>query len=280
MIYKIVVDKQPFNNPSSDKREYELDIEELRRKGNIADTLVITKDEDYVIRRLELTEYHVLVVLPEPIIEPIDNINLALFQGDNYIYLTDKTGNKFYAEYIFKNEFNDIYVTEVEMNASILITANQITSQVTSVKTVVDNNYLELSNKISELPTEARVSTIEERVGVAQTSADLAISVSQDIKQNGVSQVVTETGFTFNRNGLTIEKTNAETKSLLNEKGLAIKDATGSDDENLLFAGYDDDTGETIVKSKNMIVEKYLTIGTHSRVENHGTGTGVFWIGG
>ena len=42
--------------------------------------------------------------------------------------------------------------------------------------------------------------------------------------------------------------------------GLEIKDATGSSEESLLFAGYDKNIGETIVKSKNMTVEKYLTI--------------------
>lgn len=98
--------------------------------------------------------------------------------------------------------------------------------------------------------------------------------------EDGVKKVKTETGYTFDGNGLTIEKTNAKTKSTLNEIGLNIKDATGSDEESLLFAGYDNETGETVVKSKNMTVEKYLTIGSYSRVEDYEEGTGVFWIGG
>ena len=51
-------------------------------------------------------------------------------------------------------------------------------------------------------------------------------------------------------------------------------------EESLLYAGYDEEIGETIVKSKNMVVGKYLTVGTYSRTEDYEEGTGVFWIGG
>lgn len=126
MKYKIIVDKQSRANPSTEKKEYEIDIEELRYKGNVHDSLIITKDEDYVIRRLSLSGYHVLSVLPEPIKEPLQNINIELFEGDNYIYLVDMTGNKLYAEYLIKNEFNDVYITKSEAYSAITETANEI----------------------------------------------------------------------------------------------------------------------------------------------------------
>ena len=126
MIYKIVVDKQSRTNPSSEKREYTIDIEELRVKGDIYDSLVITKDEDYVMRRLSLSELQVLSVLEEPIKQPLPDLNIELFEGDNYIYLLDMTGNKFYAEYIVKNDFTELYVTTNEMNSAINQSASQI----------------------------------------------------------------------------------------------------------------------------------------------------------
>lgn len=131
MKYKIVVDKQGRLNPSEEKREYEIDIEELHVRGNIYDSLIITKDEDYVIRRLQKNEYNALNVLDEPVIESLDDINIELFEGDNYIYLKDMTGNKIYAEYLLKNEFTDRYVTKNEMNAEINAKANQIELNVT-----------------------------------------------------------------------------------------------------------------------------------------------------
>lgn len=126
MQYKIIVDKQPRSNPSSEIKEYVIDIEELRVKGDIYDSLVITKGEDYVMRRLELTKYHKLNVLDTPIKEPLIDLNIELFEGDNYIYLMDMVGNKFYAEYIVKNDFTDMYVTRNEMNSSINQKASQI----------------------------------------------------------------------------------------------------------------------------------------------------------
>lgn len=126
MKYRIIVDKQPRTNATSELKLYDIDIEELRFKGDICDTLVITKDEDYVIRRLSLNEYNVLSVLPEPVKEPLQDINIKLFEGDNYIYLMNMTGNKFYAEYLVKNDFTDMYVTINQMNSAINQTAKDI----------------------------------------------------------------------------------------------------------------------------------------------------------
>lgn len=126
MKYKIIVDKQSRTNPSVDKKEYIIDIEELRSKGDTCDSLVITKTEDYVMRRLKLTEFYVLEELETPKKEAIPSLNIELFEGDNYIYLVDMVGNKFYAEYLIKNDFNDIYPTKSEMKAAIDLTAQNI----------------------------------------------------------------------------------------------------------------------------------------------------------
>lgn len=126
MKYKIIVDKQSRTNPSADKKEYIIDIEELRSKGDTYDSLVITKDEDYVMRRLKLTEFYVLEELETPKKEAIPNLNIELFEGDNYIYLIDMIGNKFYTEYLIKNEFNDIYVTLNQMHSAINQSASEV----------------------------------------------------------------------------------------------------------------------------------------------------------
>lgn len=126
MQYKIIVDKQSRTNPSADKKEYVINIEELRTNGNISDSIVITKDEAYVLRRLKLTEYHVLEELESPVKQTLADVKIELFEGDNYIYLIDMTGNKFYAEYLIKNDFTDNYVTKSEMNSAINQSATEI----------------------------------------------------------------------------------------------------------------------------------------------------------
>ena len=163
MIYKIIVDKQPSTNPSTDKREYTVDIEELRVKGDTYDSLVITKDEAYVIRRLSLSEYQVLSVLPKEVKEPLTDLNITLFEGDNYIYLLDITGNKFYAEYLVKNDFNDIYCTKNEMNSAITQKANEITTTVSGIYETKDN----ATKKYTEIKqtTDSITSTVSKKVG-------------------------------------------------------------------------------------------------------------------
>ena len=131
MKYKIIVDKQSRLNPSQDKKEYEIDIEELRYKGEVGDDLIITNTETYVTRRLSLSEYHVLTVLPEPIKETIENVNIELFEGENFIYNFDMVGNKLRASYLVKNDFTDTYVTINLMNSAIEETAQRIALSVT-----------------------------------------------------------------------------------------------------------------------------------------------------
>lgn len=126
MKYKIVIDKQSRKNPSSEKKEYEVDIEELRVRRDIYDSIVITREEAYVLRKLQLMDLNVLKILDEPIKEPLKDIKITLFEGDNYIYLVDVYGNKIYAEYLVKNEFNELYVTVNEMNSAINQSAQSI----------------------------------------------------------------------------------------------------------------------------------------------------------
>lgn len=168
----------------------------------------------------------------------------------------------------------DSQLTEIELNM------NNITQRVQSNTTDINNNYQDIIQKLGDKAQKDDVVSLENKVETIQTNTDYAIKIGEDIQVNGVSKVKTETGYTFDNDGLTIEKTNAKTKSILNETGLNIKDVTGSNEESLLFAGYDNETGETVVKSKNMTVEKYLTVGKYSRIEDYEEGTGVFWIGG
>ena len=126
MIYRIIVDKQPRTNPSSEKREYIIETEELRRKGNIYDSINITTEKTYVTRKLSLSEYGILTELEEPIEEEFEDLNIQLFKGNNYIYLMDLQGNNFYAEYLIKNDFTDTYVTNNQMNSAINQSAKTI----------------------------------------------------------------------------------------------------------------------------------------------------------
>lgn len=158
-------------------------------------------------------------------------------------------------------------------------TLDSISNKVQSNTTDINNNYQEVLGKLNDCAQKSDIETISKSVETIQTDSKYAIEVAEEIKQNGATKVKTSTGYTFDEDGLTIEKTNAKTRSKLNEAGLEIKDATGSSEESLLFAGYDEKTGETIVKSKNMTVEKYLVVGKHTRFEDYKDSNGTQWTG-
>lgn len=124
-----------------------------------------------------------------------------------------------------------------------------------------------------------------------------------EFKQVNISYVVTEKGM-FTNEGLRIQQVDendlnkiiSETSGLFNEIGLTIQkveDGKVVEGKPILFSGYvkDDNEfygrgygGQSITATENIIVEKYATFGTNSRIEDFeedGTQkTGMFPIGG
>lgn len=173
-------------------------------------------------------------------------------------------------------------INQIDGNIRNLVEKTEEIEQIANGQSVeINNNYNEIIQKLGDYATQADIITVKNSVETVTSSTEYAINVVEDIKLNGISKVKTSTNYTFDENGLSISKDGAKTKSILNEIGLRIEDNTGSSKESLLFAGYDEETGETLVKSKNMTIEKYLVIGKYSRIEDYdNNGTGIFWIGG
>ena len=175
MKYKIIVDKQPSMNPSDERKEYIIDIEELRVKGNVYDSLNIEMNRTYVTRRLSLSQYGVLTVLDEPTIQELTEVNIELFEGDNYIYLMDMQGNKFYAEYLVKNDFTDLYVTTNQMNSAITQSAESI--------------ELSVNQKLTEYAT---TNDLEEQVTelnstIKQTASEINAEVEKKVDEETIT---------------------------------------------------------------------------------------------
>ena len=240
MQYKIIVDKQPSSNPSEEKKEYIIDIEELRVKGDVYDSLNIEMDRTYVTRRLSLSEYGVLSVLDEPVIQELTDLDIKLFEGDNYIYLMDMQGNKFYAEYLVKNDFTDLYVTTnqmnsaitqtaesiefsvnqklegysttEEMNAAINIKAGEITSSVS--KTYSTKEELNTAKSEIKQTTDSITSTVSTKVGKTEVISSInqsaeAVQINankislkgKNINLTGDNTTISSTNFNVDKNG-------------------------------------------------------------------------------
>lgn len=226
MQYKIIVDKQPSSNPSSEKKEYIVDIEELRVKGDVYDSLNIEMDRTYVTRRLSLSEYGVLSVLDEPIIQELTDIDIKLFEGDNYIYLMDMQGNKFYAEYLIKNDFNDIYVNRNEMNSAITQTAQSIELSVNQkltgysttqeMNSAIQQTAQSITSSVNQTLTNyATNAELEDEVTelnstITQTASEINLEVSKKIGEDEVCSVISQSAdeISLKGNRVVIESNN------------------------------------------------------------------------
>ena len=191
------------------------------------------------------------------------------------------------------------YVTNVLFEAtkeSINSSVSSVTTQVTKLEGVVDNNaaiannnYQDTLDKMNGLATSESVVQVTQAVETLQTSTQASINVINETLENGVPVVKTNKGFTFSDDGLIIDETNSPTKSNLDTDGLTIIDKTGGINEELLFSGYDNVLMQSIVRTANLLVRTYLMLGNNHvggdwRVEifnddTYGLGVGFFYMG-
>lgn len=107
-----------------------------------------------------------------------------------------------------------------------------------------------------------------------QNAKNLQLQV-QTIAREGVSRVVTETGFTFDSEGLTVGKTGSDLTNKITQQGMYV---VRNDGTTMLRA---DAAG---VVATDVSVGNYLIIGSHARLEDYTDGgvkrTACFYLGG
>lgn len=260
MKYTIIVDKQSRINPSEERKQYEIDIEELRTDGTTYDSLIITREETYVMRRLSLSEYHVLTVLEEPIKEPLTELNIELFEGDNYIYLIDMTGNKFYAEYLIKNDFTDLYVTLNEMNSAINQTAQQIESTVNQKLTgyATNEDITELNSTITQKAGEINAEVSKKVNNEDYTKANIILKINDNTSQAKINADVVELSANDILNLLAGNAINLTSKNIIISSDKFSVDKNGK----VTCSDINITGGEIILKDASYSQPKFTTTGT------------------
>lgn len=148
--------------------------------------------------------------------------------------------------------------------AALQVNADSISA---SVQSVMD------STQAAQEATAEELATLSSKVDAAMTSEQVQLQIQQELT-NGVDKVQTETGFTFNADGLTVSKSDSEMATTITEDGMSI---TRSGDEVLRA----DNEG---VKAEDLHATTYLIIGENSRFEDYTNQdgearTGCFWIG-
>ena len=151
------------------------------------------------------------------------------------------------------NKQIDLVVSETAENSaqisSIQMTTNDISATVSNV-----------SNDVEQL---------KQQVVTKMTAEDVKILIDSS-KTSEVSTVETTTGFTFNADGLTVNKSGSEITTTITEDGMTVYRGADS----VLVANNEG------VKAEDLHATTYFMIGKNSRFEDMGENrTACFWIG-
>lgn len=151
-----------------------------------------------------------------------------------------------------------------EKSSELLVTSEGILTEVKVIEKNTQESVENLNDSVTELA---------KKVQTAITAENVSIAIQEELS-NGVNAVTTTTGFTFDNEGLTIEKSGSEMSTQITEDGMTV---------------YRDDTAVLIannvgVEATNLHARTYLIIGNYSRFEDYiniddEPRTGCFWIG-
>ena len=166
------------------------------------------------------------------------------------------------------NQQIDLVASKTEANekalAALQLTTGNINVSVQEVQKYAEEGFGAVSEEIT---------TLSKKVEASMTADEVQIMITKEHSQ-GTNRVVTDTGFTFDSDGLTIEKSGSEMKTLITEDGMRVY----RDDMEVLIANNEG------VQAANLHANTYLIIGETSRFEDYEKEgelrTGCFWIGG
>lgn len=171
-----------------------------------------------------------------------------------------------YAKVDKVNKEIEIVASQADENtdaiAALRINVNSINATVQNQQQQINESVDSLNSDIDSLTTEIASARLESQQAV--------LEFRQEIEQDGIDKVTTSTGFTFNEEGMTVEKSGREMKTTITEDGMTVYRSG----ESVLQANNEG------VKAKNLHANTYLIIGNNSRFEDYKYDrTGCFWIG-
>ena len=171
----------------------------------------------------------------------------------------------------------DSRISKIEMDTDgILASFEQVSQKVDGYDSRISQLELNadgITAKVEsiEASTNSKLDEFEEIINSVETSItpeEVEILIQQKMGDGEVNSVITETGFTFNQDGLTVNKSGSEMSTTITEDGMRVY----KNGEEMLTA---DNTG---VKAVNLHATTYLHIGTYSRFADYEGRTGCFWV--
>ena len=169
-----------------------------------------------------------------------------------------------YAKVDKVNKQIELVASEAEANtdsiSSILINTESITASISSVEQ-------KTTSAIDGIKEDLEI--INKKVSSTMTDDEIRYEIESEL-ENGVSKVITNTGFVFDDTGLRVSKSGTEMETKITEDGMIVY----KNSQAVLTAN------NSGVDAVNLSASTYLIIGTNSRFEDYGNNrTGCFWIG-
>jgi predicted AlkP superfamily phosphohydrolase/phosphomutase len=190
----------------------------------------------------------------------------------------DRTGARTPAQleqkYSFGKKFSEILGLIDDSRDKVDSVRSELGDQIENTKTMLRRNTSTISAQAEKIITlKDNVSTLKSEVELKVDADEVNIAIKREL-ENGVDRVETETGYTFDSDGLTISKSGEQMENKIDNTGMYV---TRSGDE-ILTANHKG------VNAVNLHASTYLIIGEgdgRSRFEDYGTDrTGCYWIGG
>lgn len=275
---------------------YDLEDLELYASGNNVDSVYHdTNSDKWYVSQQTTNPARVYELEDDNLINQLNNILDQALLYNTTMIITDtanETGDNanFAINYLTDTTFNAIYATRSALNVTkhqisssvsetIIAEVSPVNTRIDGLSDTLEQNTKDLSDSItalgdnmSQYAKSSDLVTIRNNVTTLQTAVDQQIQVTQNIQENGVDKVTTTTGFKFDKDGLSISKTGADTKTLIDEDGMTVYATTGSTDSELLNV---DSQG---VQTENIHIRTYTQIASHSRMQDYEDGTAIFYI--
>lgn len=178
---------------------------------------------------------------------------------------------------------NETKATVDKANQEIELLVSTTTTQTTQISELSED-LQDTTDNLSNYETVENVNAVRNEVSLLIDSQNATITAIEDIQTNGVSQTVTETGFTFGTDGLIIED-ESTLKNTIDTNGILVTEKTTGVEQELLFAGYDSEKNIAQVRSANIEISNHTSLGSMIRFEpssdeDNTSKMSVFWIGG
>lgn len=190
------------------------------------------------------------------------------YYGLNLMQLSAPETDELEDEYPYTSPSQRIEQRELAIaNARITRVAGEIQLEVSGLKADLDTATDDLQGQLTDQA--GKLEELEQKTALMVTQDQVEITVSEAV--SSINSVTTETGFTFNKDGMTVSSTESEFSAMARPFGFYVKRG----EENVMVA---DNNG---VEAINLTVNKYLNIGGLARLEPYGADRiGCFWIGG